>query len=133
MLPRRKLFIAALTLAVSLMIAVAYVAGSHEAYVTGPKSGFHEWKTSVDITDEGWFLIMSPDLNLITEICANVGERPGYRALGCSWWDPPEVLPARSCLMVVYTGNPKDHKNSPQTILDHEYRHCREGYFKENH
>ena len=120
MISRLKIF----TLAVTLVISIVTV-----AYVTG----FHELKTTVDITDEGWFLIMSPDLNIITELCASVGERPGYRALGCSWWDPPEPLPAKRCLMIVYTGNPKTHKDSPQTILDHEYRHCSEGYFKENH
>ena len=90
---------------------------------------YHVDETTIDITDEGYVLIFTPDRHVFTELCGPDKDdikHPGERKVGCAkWQDTPPVVPATACLMVVYTG--KDMKRTPQSVLEHEYRHCLEG------
>lgn len=75
------------------------------------------------LTPEGWWIIFTNDQDFVARMCDSPGDN---RIIGCARWPTnPEVLPAKHCVVSIYT----NAEESAQSIVEHELRHCREGSF----
>lgn len=83
------------------------------------------------ITPEGYILFTTTDLSLVKRLCAAITDIPdGAVVFGCSKWNFEDKVgdvhdPKGPCLAIAMMGVAPDGEN----VIEHELRHCREGYF----